>query len=229
MNKNAPVQRSPSANGYIYAQRWNSAFRTPDPRGFLSVEECEARWSGVQADASLGWFTVVPEEPGVGTFRRAADGSFLPDEASAVPTWTMEVIPSGGIAAMGPAFEFSFWDAFNREYASATLANFWDGRPFLQDLAIRSYIDPALFPKKERSRGNVPVLINHFSWKPEGRGQRLRTDLVREEKTREQFADVDVSDNWFQPPGFGEWGTLASAVLAKLPPDVLSRRLSGPP
>ncbi len=26
VNKNAPVQRSPSANGYIYAQRWNSAF-----------------------------------------------------------------------------------------------------------------------------------------------------------------------------------------------------------
>lgn len=212
------IESSPSSGGYIYLQRWNSAFRSPDPRGFLSIAECRARWEGQHSDKELNWFTVLPPEVGVGTFRQRSDGSFLPDESSAVPSWTMEVTPRGGIAAEGPAFLLSFWDSHNREYASATLANLWNGRPFLQDLALRSYLDPALFPKKERNRAHEPALVNQFSWTPEGRGQHLRADSVRGERTREQYADVDISSNWFAVPDFGDWTTLADAVSRMLPP-----------
>lgn len=200
--ESAPVER-----GFIYMQRWNAPLRAPDPRGFLSEGECRDRWERHRS-GRVDWFTVVPAEDGVGTFLRRADGPFDLDESSAVPTWSMEVTPRGGIAFDGPGFQVFLWDRHNRNVTTGTFSNRWGGRLFLTELIIRVFSDPVEFTEKEQYRANAAVFTDVLSFQPSGIGQVSRSDHHNTTREVEQFSEVDIDANWFDVPSFGDWPAL---------------------
>ena len=199
-------------HGYLYMQKWNHFTRTPDPKGFLSEQECRGRWHQHQDD-QMDWFTVVPAEPSVGTFMRRDDGGFEIDPASAVPSWTMEVTPRGGIAIDGPAFQVFVWDANNRNVTLATYSNRWGGRLFLSEVIYKIFPEPDDFRPKERALANKPLFSNQLHLSPNGEGQRTRIDHSKHTKDVEQFHGVDVEPNWANTPDFGDWEALPKKVL----------------
>lgn len=206
-----PVESAPVEHGFIHMQKWNSFLRAPDPRGFLSEAECRDRWTRHRSDR-VDWFTVVPAQDGVGTFVRRADGGFDLDKRSAVPSWTMEVTPRGGIAINGPGFQVFLWDRHNRNVTTGTFSNRWGEQLFLSELIIRVFADPEEFKPKESHRANEPVFTNVLNFQPPGLAQISRSDHHTKTRELEQFSDVDTDSNWFDVPSFGDWAALVQPL-----------------